>query len=51
MLKYILRSLVVLLLSLSASLLSKLLHFLREDINATFNDLYTILNILEDLTC
>jgi hypothetical protein len=50
MLKYTLRSLVVLLLPLSTSLLSKLLYLLREDINITFNNLYIILNILEDLT-
>jgi hypothetical protein len=50
MLKHTLRSLVVLLLPLSTSLLSKLLHLPREDINTTFNNLYAILDILDDLT-
>jgi hypothetical protein len=50
MLKYTLGSLVVLLSSLSTSSLSKLLHFLREDVDATFNDLYAILDIPDDLT-
>src|SRR6266536_4006509 len=50
MLKHRLRSIVVLLLSLSTSSLSRLLHLLREDISWTFKDLHVILNILEDLT-
>jgi len=50
MLKHTLRSLVVLFLPLSTSLLSRLLHLPREDVDATFNNLYAILNILEDLT-
>jgi hypothetical protein len=50
MLKHMLRSLVVLLLPLSTFLLSKLLHLLREDVNTTFNNLYAILDILDDLT-
>jgi hypothetical protein len=49
-LKYTLRSIVVLLLPLSAFLLSRLLHLPREDINRTFKDLYAILNIPKDLT-
>jgi hypothetical protein len=50
MLKYTLGSIVVLLSPLSTSSLSRLLHFPREDVNRTFKDLYTILNILEDPT-
>jgi hypothetical protein len=50
MLKHTLRSIVVLLSPLSASLLSKLLHLLIKDINQTFEDLYTILDIPKDLT-
>jgi hypothetical protein len=50
MLKYTLGSIVVLLSPLSASSLSRLLHLLREDINRTFEDLHTILNILKDPT-
>ena len=49
MLKYIFRSIVVLLLPLFASLLSRLLCLLREDINQIFEDLYAILDILKDL--
>ena len=49
-LKYTLRSLVVLLSPLSTPSLSRLLHLPREDVNATFDDLYTILDIPEDLT-
>jgi hypothetical protein len=50
MLKHTLRSIVVLLLPLSSSLLSRLLQLLREDIDLTFNNLYVILNILNNLT-
>lgn len=50
MLKYTLRSLVVLLLSLSTTSLSRLLYLLREDVNVTFNDFYVILNIPDNLT-
>ena len=50
MLKYTLGSIVVLLSPLSTSLLSRLLHLPREDINRTFEDLYTILDIPEDPT-
>ena len=50
MLKYTLRSIVVLLSPLSTSLLSRLLHLPREDIDRTFEDLYAILDIPEDLT-
>jgi hypothetical protein len=50
MLKYTFGSIVVLLSPLSASLLSRLLHLPREDINRTFEDLYAILDILKDLT-
>jgi len=49
-LKHILGSLVVLLSPLSTSSLSKLLHLPREDIDATFNDLYAILHIPDDPT-
>jgi hypothetical protein len=51
MLKHMLRSIVVLLLPLSTSALSRLLQLSREDIDSTFNDLYTILDIPNDLTC
>jgi isoleucyl-tRNA synthetase len=44
-LKYTLKSLIVLLLPLSTSLLSKLLQLLKKDVKSTFNNLYTILNI------
>jgi hypothetical protein len=50
MLKHMVGSIVVLLSPLSASLLSRLLHLLIKDINRTFEDLYTILDILKDLT-
>jgi hypothetical protein len=50
MLKYTLGSIVVLLSPLSASSLSKLLHLPREDINRTFEDLHTILDIPKDPT-
>jgi hypothetical protein len=50
MLEYILGSVVVLLSPLSASSLSKLLHFPKEDINQTFEDLYAILDIPKDPT-
>ena len=50
MLKYTVGSIVVLLSPLSASSLSKLLHFLREDINRTFEDLHATLDILKDPT-
>ena len=49
-LKYTLGSLVVLLLPLSSSSLSRLLYLLREDVDWIFNDLYMILDIPEDLT-
>ena len=49
-LKHTVRSIVVLLSPLSASSLSKLLHFLREDINRTFEDLHATLDILKDPT-
>lgn len=50
MLKHTLGSIVVLLSPYSASSLSKLLHLLREDINRTFEDFHTILDIPEDPT-
>ncbi|KAH8772413.1 hypothetical protein F5882DRAFT_300449, partial [Hyaloscypha sp. PMI_1271] len=43
-------SIVILLSPLSTSLLSRLLHLLREDINRIFEDLYIILDIPEDPT-
>jgi hypothetical protein len=49
-LKHMLGSIVVLLSPLSASSLSRLLHLPREDVDATFNDLYAILNIPKDPT-
>ena len=49
-LKYTLGSIVVLLSPLSTSSLSRLLHIPREDINQTFEDLYTILDIPKDPT-
>ena len=42
---------IVLLLFLFAFILSKLLRFLRKDINLIFNNLYIILDILKGLTC
>jgi hypothetical protein len=51
MLKHMFKSLIVLLLPLFTSLLSRLLYLFKEDVNATFNNLYTIVNIPEDLTC
>jgi hypothetical protein len=50
MLKHTLGSIVVLLLPLSTSSLSRLLHLLREDVDRTFEDLYTIVDIPEDPT-
>jgi len=50
MLKHTLGSIVVLLSPLSPSSLSRLLHLPREDVDATFNDLYAILDIPEDPT-
>jgi hypothetical protein len=50
MLKHTLGSIVVLLSPLSASLLSRLLHLPREDVNRTFKDLYAILDIPKDPT-
>ncbi|KAF4626337.1 hypothetical protein G7Y89_g11822 [Cudoniella acicularis] len=50
MLKHTLGSIVVLLSPLSAFSLSRLLHLPREDINRTFEDLYTILDIPKDST-
>ena len=50
MLKHTLGSIVVLLLPLSASSLSRLLHLPREDINRTFEDLHAILDIPKDPT-
>ena len=50
MLKHTLGSLVVLLSPLSTSSLSRLLHLPREDVDATFNDLYAIVDIPEDPT-
>jgi hypothetical protein len=50
MLKHTLGSIVVLLSPLSPSSLNRLLYLSREDVNATFNDLYAILDILEDPT-
>jgi hypothetical protein len=47
-LKCILGSLAVLLLSLSTALLNRLLQLPREDIDSIFNDLYAILNIPKD---
>jgi hypothetical protein len=40
----------VLLLPFFTFLLSRLLQLLKEDVKLTFNDLYTILDILEGLT-
>lgn len=40
----------MLLLSLSTSLLSRLLHLLKEEVDQTFKDLYAILDIPEDPT-
>ena len=40
----------VLLLPLSTALLSRLLHVLKEDVDRTFEDFYTILDIPEDPT-
>jgi hypothetical protein len=51
MLKHMLKSLIVLFLSFFTFLLSRLLHFLREDVNITFNDFYTIFDISDNLTC
>ncbi|KAH6714535.1 vegetative incompatibility protein HET-E-1 [Leptodontidium sp. MPI-SDFR-AT-0119] len=50
MLKHTLGSLVVLLSPLSTSSLSRLLHLPRGDVDAIFNDLYAIVDILEDPT-
>ncbi len=50
MLRYMLGSIVVLLLPLSAFALSRLLWLLREDIDLTFNNLYAILDIPEGPT-
>ena len=50
MLKHTLGSLVVLLLPLSISSLSRLLQLLREDVDSRFNDLHAILDIPKDLT-
>ena len=50
MLKHTLRSIVVLLLPLSTSSLSRLLHLPREDVDRTFEDLYAIFDIPEDPT-
>jgi hypothetical protein len=50
MLKHTLGIMVVLLLPLSASSLSKLLHLPREAVDSTFKDLYAILDIPEDPT-
>ena len=50
MLKHTLGS-IVLLSPLSTSSLSKLLHLPKEDVDRTFEDLYTILDIPEDPTC
>jgi hypothetical protein len=47
-LKYILGSIVVLLLPLSASLLSRLLHLLKEKVDQRLKDLYIILDIPDD---
>ena len=51
MLKHTLGSLVVLLSPLSTSSLSRLLHLPREDVDATLNDLYAIIDIPKDPTC
>jgi hypothetical protein len=50
MLKHTLGSIVVLLLPLSASLLSRLLHLPKEEVDQTFEDLHAILDIPEDPT-
>jgi hypothetical protein len=50
MLKHTLRSIVVLLSPLPTSSLTRLLHLLREVVDETFQDLYAILNIPDDLT-
>ncbi|KFY30946.1 hypothetical protein V493_01528 [Pseudogymnoascus sp. VKM F-4281 (FW-2241)] len=50
MLKHILGSMAVLLSPLSTSSLSRLLHFPREDVERSFEDLYAILDIPEDPT-
>ena len=49
-LKHTLGSIVVLLLPLSTSSLSRLLQLSKEDIDSTFNDLYAILDIPNDPT-
>jgi hypothetical protein len=49
-LKHTLGSLVVLLLPLSASSLSRLLHLPKEEVDQTFEDLYAILDIPEEPT-
>jgi hypothetical protein len=48
MLKHTLGSIVVLLSSLSTFSLSRLLHFSREDVDRTFENLYAILDIPEN---
>jgi hypothetical protein len=50
MLKYTLGSIVVLFLPLSASSLSRLLHLSKEEVDQTFEDLYSILDIPEHPT-
>jgi hypothetical protein len=50
MLKYTVGSIVVLLSPLSAFLLSRLLHLLKEEVDQTFEDLHAIFDILEDPT-
>jgi hypothetical protein len=50
-LKHTLRSIIVLLLSLFTSLLSKLLQLPKARVEQTFKDLCIILDILDDLTC
>jgi hypothetical protein len=50
MLKHTLGSIVVLLLPLSTSSLSRLLHLPKEDVDRIFEDLYAILDIPEDQT-
>ena len=50
MLRHIFRCIVILFSPLSADSLSTLLHTTKEDVDQTLEDLYAILNILEDRT-
>jgi hypothetical protein len=48
MLKTTLRTIVIFFLSLSTVSLARLLHILKENIGQTVDDLYSILEVLED---